>query len=70
MFIPTAWETRILEFFRQENIPHSGKEIANALTDERERPTLSAIEGCIAKGFLEKDADGKYFLTDAGKSAI
>lgn len=70
MFIPTAQETRILEFFKQEPTPHSATEISNALADERERPTLSAIEGCAAKGFLKKDAAGNYVLTDAGKRAL
>lgn len=68
MFIPTARETRILEFFRKENTPHLEREILNALSDEK--TTLAALEGCAAKGFLEKDADGKYVLADAGKRAI
>ena len=68
MFIPTAQETRILEFLKQENAPHSEAGIANALSADR--PTLSAIEGCAAKGFLKKDAAGNYVLTDAGKRAL
>ncbi len=68
MFIPTARELRILEFFRKENTPHSREEISNALSAEN--PTLTALEGCIAKGFLEKDADGNYVLTDTGARAL
>lgn len=66
MFTPTAKEKTILEFL----LKNDGAEIPEACLLRQSADAEKAVEGCTAKGFLEKTPDGILRITQAGKDAI
>lgn len=68
MFIPTKSEKSVLEIFKNESKQSLLKdEILQKIHDEK--IILKALEGCLAKGYLEY-SDSHYTLTESGKSVL
>lgn len=77
MYIATKNETEILKLlntnnsFSEEQIIEKICETAKTqILSSRKTQILNALEGCIAKGFIERADINKYRITAEGKKQI